>query len=136
VAGHVVLGGHSGGFSAMADILANGGVPVDEVYLFDALYGRLPVFLDWIKEDKRHHFVHWYTDHGGGTDVMSDTLMQQLEAQHIDYVLTGEALLNAGQIRANKVLFVHSMREHNVIINDPDDFRLLLENSSVILRKR
>ena len=67
---------------------------------------------------------------------MSDTLMQQLEAQHIDYVLTGEGLLNADQLRGNKVLFVHSTREHNVIINDPDDFRLLLENSSVILSKR
>jgi hypothetical protein len=136
VAGHIVLGCHSGGYSAVADILENGGMAVDEVYLMDALYGRLPIFLDWIKEDKRHHFVHWYTDHGGGTDVKSDTLMQQLEAQHIDYVLTGEALLNAEQVRGNKVLFVHSTREHNVIINDPDDFRLLLENSSVILSKR
>ena len=69
VAGHIVLGCHSGGYSAVADILGNGGMPVDEVFLFDALYGRLPVFLDWIREDKRHHFVHWYTDHGGGTDV-------------------------------------------------------------------
>jgi len=67
---------------------------------------------------------------------MSDTLMQQLETRHIDYVLTVEASLNPGQILANKILFVHSTREHNVIINDPDDFRLLLENSSVISSKR
>jgi hypothetical protein len=136
VAGHIVLGCHSGGYSAVADILESGQVPVDEVFLFDALYGRLPVFMDWMREDKRHHFVHWYTDHGGGTDVQSDTLMQQLEAQHVDYVLTGEALLNPGQLKANKIMFVHSTREHNVIINDPDDFRLLLENSSVLLSKR
>jgi hypothetical protein len=136
VAGHIVLGCHSGGYSAVADILESGQVPVDEVFLFDALYGRLPVFMDWMREDKRHHFVHWYTDHGGGTDVQSDTLMQQLEAQHVDYVLTGEALLNPGQLKANKIVFVHSTREHNVIINDPDDFRLLLENSSVLLSKR
>jgi hypothetical protein len=136
VAGHIVLGCHSGGYSAVADILGNGGMPVDEIFLFDALYGRLPVFLNWIREDKPHHFVHWYTDHGGGTDVMSDTLMQQLKAQHIDYVQTGEGVLNADQVRGSKVLFVHSTREHNVIINDPDDFRLLLENSSVILSKR
>jgi hypothetical protein len=136
VAGHIVLGCHSGGYSVVADILANGQVPVDEVFLFDALYGRLPVFMDWIRENKRHHFVHWYTDHGGGTDMMSDTLMQQLDARHFGYALTAEALLNPGQIRANKTLFVHSTREHNVIINDPDDFRLLLENSSVILSKR
>ena len=66
VAGHIVLGCHSGGYSVVADILENGQMPVDEVFLFDALYGRLPVFMDWIREDKRHHFVHWYTDHGGG----------------------------------------------------------------------
>lgn len=136
VAGHIVLGCHSGGYSAVADILANGQMPVDEVDLFDALYGRLPVFMDWIREDRRHHFVHWYTDHGGGTDVVSDTLMQQLEAQHIDYVLTGEALLTPGQLRANKILFIHSTRQHNVIINDPDDFRMLLENSWVLAAKR
>ncbi|HTR28405.1 MAG TPA: hypothetical protein VMH27_03995 [Puia sp.] len=136
VAGHIVLGCHSGGYSAVADILANVQVPVDEVYLFDALYGRLPVFMDWIRQDRRHHFVHWYTDHGGGTDVVSDTLMRQLGVQHIDYLLTTEALLDAGQIRNSRVLFVHSTREHNVIIDNPDDFKLLLENSSVLLRKR
>src|SRR5579863_170451 len=114
VAGHIILGCHSGGYSAVADILENGGVAVDEVFLFDALYGRLPVFMDWIREDKRHHFVHWYTDHGGGTDVMSDTLMRQLEGEHIDYFVTGEALLNPGQVRGNKVLLVHSTRAHNV----------------------
>lgn len=136
VAGHIVLGCHSGGYSAVADILANGQAPVDEVYLFDALYGRLPVFMDWIRQDRRHHFVHWFTDHGGGTNEVSDTLMRQLEAQHIDYLLTEEAMLNPGQIRSAKVLFVHSPREHNVIINNPDDFKLLLENSSVLLSKR
>lgn len=128
-AGHIVLAGHSGGYSVIADILANGGMPVSEVWLFDALYGRLPVFMDWIQQDKRHHFVHWYTDHGGGTDVMSDSLMTQLGNQRLDYLLTGEGLLTPGMIRDSRILFVHSTREHNVIINDPDDLRLLLENS-------
>jgi hypothetical protein len=136
VAGHIALGCHSGGYSAVADILGNGGVPVDEVFLFDALYGRVPVFLDWIKADKRHHFVHWFTNHGGGTDEVSDTLMSQLKARRIDYLLTDEGSLTSEQIREHGVLFVHSPREHNVIINDPDDFRMLLENSSVFLTKR
>lgn len=135
-AGHIVLGCHSGGYSAVADILANCQQPVDEVWLFDALYGHLPVFMDWIRADKRHHFVHWFTNHGGGTDEMSDTLMQQLESQHIDYLLTREGLLSPATIRDNRILFIHSPREHNVIVNNPDDFKLLLENSSVILSKR
>ena len=87
------------------------------------------VFLDWIEQDKRHHFIHWFTNHGGGTDDMSDSLMLQLSDRHRDYLLTGEAILRPPMIRKNPILFVHSPREHNVIINDPDDFRLLLENS-------
>jgi hypothetical protein len=129
VPGQIVLAGHSGGFRVIADILKNGQVPVNEVFLFDALYGQLPVFLDWIQQDKRHHFIHWFTNHGGGTDEMSDTLMLQLSDRHRDYLLTGEGLLGPSLIRNNRILFVHSPREHNVIINDPDDFRLLLENS-------
>ena len=135
-AGHIVLGCHSGGYSAVADILSNGQQPVDEVWLFDALYGRLPVFDGWIRADSRHHFVHWFTNHGGGTDEMSDTLMRQLLDQHIPYSLVEESGLSPVIIRANRVLFVHSPREHNVIINNPDDFQLLLQNSSVLLNKR
>ena len=135
-AGHIVLGCHSGGFSAVADILANGQMPVDEVYLFDALYGRLPVFDNWIREDMRHHFVHWFTNHGGGTDEMSDTLMGQLRSQKIEFSLAEEDALAPATIRKSRVLFVHSAREHNVIINNPDDFQLLLKNSSVLLSKR
>jgi hypothetical protein len=127
--GHIILAGHSGAYAVIANILQSGQMLVDEVFLFDALYGRLPIFLDWIRQDKRHHFVHWFTNHGGGTDEMSDTLMLQLRNLHMDYLLTEEGALSPAQIRDNRILFVHSPREHNVIINDPDDFRLLLENN-------
>jgi hypothetical protein len=126
--GHIVLAGHSGAYQVIANILQNGGMPVDEVLLFDALYGRLPIFLNWIQQDKQHHFIHWFTNHGGGTDEMSDTLMVQLRNLHRDYKVAEEETLSIPEIRNNKILFVHSRREHNVIINDPDDFRLLLEN--------
>jgi hypothetical protein len=132
--GHIVLGGHSGAFLVIANILQSGGIPVDEVFLFDALYGHLPVFLNWIQEDKRHHFIHWFTNHGGGTDKMSDSLMLQLRDLHRDYQLTEEDMLNPALIRNNSLLFIHSRREHNVIVNNPDDFRLLLENSSFLLK--
>jgi hypothetical protein len=85
--------------------------------------------MNWVRQDKRHHFIHWFTNHGGGTDEVSDTMMQQLESEHLDYLLTGEGILNPALIKNNRILFIHSSREHNVIINDPDDFRLLLENS-------
>jgi hypothetical protein len=127
--GHIVLAGHSGGFLVIANILENGQMPVDEVFLFDALYSQVPIFMDWINADKAHHFIHWYTNHGGGTDEMSDFLMSWLRLQHTRYLLVEEKSVTPEVIRSNRVLLVHSQREHNVIINNPDDFRLLLENS-------
>lgn len=132
--GHIILAGHSGAYQVIADILKNGQVSVDEVFLFDALYSRVDTFMDWVNEDKGHHFIHWFTNHGGGTDLMSDTMMIRLKSQHTDYQLTEEKDLTPLILKNNRILFVHSPREHNVIINDPDDFQLLLENSFYLKR--
>ncbi|HMH22536.1 MAG TPA: hypothetical protein VK563_12205 [Puia sp.] len=129
VPGHIVLAGHSGAFQVIADILKNGQTPVDEVFLFDALYSRVDVFTDWIGQSKEHHFIHWFTNHGGGTDEMSDTMMIRLKSRHLDYQLVEEKNTTPEIIKNNRILFVHSLREHNVIINNPDDFQLLLEHS-------
>ncbi len=126
---HILLAGHSGAFRVIAYILQNGQVSVQEVFLFDALYSQLDKYLNWIYQDQSNHFVHWFTNHGGGTDEMSDTMMVQLKDHHSEYTLAEEGAINSEVIRNNRILFVHSLREHNVIINDPDDFQLLLENS-------
>ena len=128
LAGHIVLAGHSGAYSVMADILEHGRQPVDEIFLFDALYGRLNTFTRWAEEGS-HHFVHWFTNTGYGPDKMSDTMMLQLHQNNIPYGLSEEASVDDRVIKNNRILFVHSPREHNVIINDPDDFALLLRNS-------
>ncbi len=134
--GNIVLGGHSGAFRVIAYILQNGQVPVQEVFLFDALYSQVDKFMGWIKQDEHHHFIHWFTNHGGGTDEMSDTMMQQLKDQQLAYNLTEETTVTPDIIKSNRILFVHSLREHNVIINNPDDFQLLLENSFVLIPKK
>lgn len=126
---NILIAGHSGAFRVIAYILQNGQVPVQEVFLFDALYGQTDKFLFWLNENPSHHFVHWFTNHGGGTDEMSEIMMLQLKEQHSNFALTEEGVITKKIIKNNRVLFVHSPREHNVIINDPDDFQLLLENS-------
>jgi len=131
-AGNIVLAGHSGAFRVIAYILQNGEEPVQEVFLFDALYAEVDKYQNWLHQDWSHHFVHWYTNHGGGTDEVSDFMMQQLKNHSDHYLLTEEIGLNPKTIKDNYILFVHSLREHNVIINDPDDFQLLLENSFVL----
>lgn len=130
--GNIVLAGHSGAYRLIAHILQNGQLPVQEVLLFDALYSQLDKYMAWIEKDKRNHFLHWYTNKGDGTDVMSDTMMAQLASKHIAYTWSEEAAVTPAIVRANRVLFIHSPREHNVIINSPDDLQLLLEQSWVL----
>jgi hypothetical protein len=131
-AGHIVLAGHSGAFRVIAYILKYGNVPVQEVFLFDALYNHVDMYLNWLYQDPAHHFIHWYTNHGGGTDEMSDSMMLQLKEHHDRFDLIEEVNTKAKTIRNNNILFVHSLREHNDIINNPDNFQLLLENSFVL----
>jgi hypothetical protein len=128
VAGHVVLAGHSGAYLVIADILDHGEQPVDEVFLFDALYGHVATYTNWAVVEP-HHFVHWFTNTGYGPDEMSDTMMLRLRDQQVGYGLCEEQSVDAAILRGTRILFVHSPRQHNVIINKPDDFALLLRNS-------
>lgn len=127
-AGTVTLAGHSGAYRVISYILANGEIPVDNVFLFDALYSQTDKFLSWIEQDKKHCFINWYTNHGGGTDEVSIQMMQQLNELHMPYQLVEETTIDGNFIKANRIIFVHSSREHNVIINHPDNFKLLLQN--------
>jgi len=126
-AGHIALAGHSGAYSVIADILEHGGVGVDEVFLFDALYGRLDTYTRWAK-DGGHHFVHWFTNTGYGPDKMSDTMMVRLRQDGVGYELVEEGAVDERVVLNNRILFVHSPREHNVIINEPDNFGMLLRS--------
>ena len=130
--GNIVLAGHSGAFRVIAYILQNGQVKVQEVFLFDALYSQLDKYSEWISATPSNHFVHWFTNQGGGTDKMSELMMLQLKTSHHEYRLAEEGAITPGIIKSNRILFIHSPREHNVIINNPDDFQLLLENSFVL----
>jgi len=71
--GKVALASHSGGYVAAAAIASRGGVPVDELYLLDSLYGNSADFESWIRADlpglsgaaPRRRFAAVYTDTGG-----------------------------------------------------------------------
>jgi hypothetical protein len=131
-AGNIVLAGHSGAFRVIAYILQNGQMPVQEVFLFDALYAEVDKYQNWLNQDWSHHFIHWYTNHGGGTDEVSDFMMAQLKNHAVHFQLTEEVDIKPKTIKENYILFVHSLREHNDIINNPDNFQFLLENSLVL----
>ena len=50
-AGRVILVGHSGAYQVLSFALANGGVRIDEAWLFDGLFGQAHRFVDWLLSD-------------------------------------------------------------------------------------
>ncbi|MFO0709408.1 MAG: hypothetical protein U0353_06190 [Sandaracinus sp.] len=48
---HVVLASHSGGYVALARCLTGGGLAIDEVELFDSLYGELATYRGWLDDN-------------------------------------------------------------------------------------
>lgn len=126
--GNIVLAGHSGAYRVMANIVQNGNLPVQEVILFDALYAETPKFLSWLASDTAHRLINLYTDHGGTFDESKD-MMRRLTEQNLAFDSTEESSLTPSLLIENKILFIHTLHQHNDIIQNPDNFRLFLENS-------
>lgn len=124
--GHILLGGHSGGYRVIARVIKNGQMPINEVMLFDALYAETDIFMDWIKTDNQHRFINLFTDHGGTLDE-SKAMVKLLEDDDINTFEIEETIFVPVQLSANRIIFIHSLKEHNDIVN-PDNFRLMLEN--------
>jgi len=124
--GNVILAGHSGAYRVMAYILDKGGIQVQEVILFDALYAETDKFIVWMQSHKTNRFINMYTDNGG-TEEETFRMMKQLKENGISYQTTEEATLTRNQIQENEIIFIHTAQQHNDIINKPDHFRLFIE---------
>jgi hypothetical protein len=133
-AGHVILAGHSGAYRVMAGILQNGGVEVNEVILFDALYANTGQFMQWLTSDPHNRFIDLYTDHGGTLDE-TKSIQQQLKDMHIHEDSLEETAVTAATVRRQKILFIHSLHAHDDIIQHPDNFNLFLDNSPFLKRR-
>ena len=131
IPGQIILSGHSGAYRVMARIVKNGGLPVCELQLFDALYAEEEIFEEWILSSRTHRFVNLYTDHGG-TAENSVALMQKLQGDHAQFLFSEEVNMNEERLAGYQVFFIHSAHEHNDIIMQPDNFRFFLENSGCL----
>ncbi len=126
-ADHIILAGHSGAYRVMARIIQNGQMPVNETILFDALYAETEKFMVWIKADNSHRFIDIYTDHGG-TDDETRGMMKLLDTASIKYVSAEEKAVTPQLLQANRLVYIHSLNEHDKIIANPDNFLLYLQN--------
>ena len=126
--GNIVLAGHSGAYRVMAHITAKGGLPINEIVLFDGLYSEMDKYISWLQLSQQHRFINIYTNDGGTMDE-SVAMMQRLTNNKTSFLFTEESNLKKTGLKNNSILFIHSNRQHNDIINKPDNFRLFLESS-------
>ena len=127
--GRIILSGHSGGYHDIAGILDHGGLArnADEVWLFDALYGRADSFLAW--SDRSHgRLLNIYTDHGG-TKEESEKLASRLAARGSPLHATEETALAADALKGNQYTFIHTDLAHNEVLDKRGEFTLFLKTS-------
>ena len=118
---------HSGGYSVAAHALATGGVTIEELFLFDALFGYHRRFLDWAaRRGRRLVTFHARRDvrrrHG--------RLLTMLRARGQQFRRhQGMVKLTAGQLGGAPVIVVGSRLGHYSVVHKEAYLRLCLSTS-------
>jgi hypothetical protein len=130
--GKIILSGHSGGYQVISSILDVGGLTdhIQEVWLFDALYGRTEKFSKWFETPKSIslRFVDLYTDHGG-TKEETEKLMADLKKKKLPHYFAEEKDATPNALTKNKLVFLHTDNSHDVVMQQNDTFESFLRTS-------
>lgn len=117
--GKTVLSAHSGGFLAVANCVEHGGYNVNEVYLFDALYGRAEVFRDWIAATyfqkipslEKRKIVSYYAD--APTIAESKRLMRMFDKLGVAYAHEEhEGTISRRTLSQSRAIFIKTDVSH------------------------
>jgi hypothetical protein len=129
--GKIILSGHSGAYEGIAFSLMRGGIPekIREVFLFDALYGETEKFTYWL-DRFNGKLINIYTD-SGGTAWETKAMMEDLTGWGIPYVAKDESALSPSDFQTNRLIFVHSDLEHEMVVGARMQFREYLKASGL-----
>lgn len=117
---HLCLSAHSGGYRVASLCLLRGGVNVNETYLFDALYGQVSQFRQWVVSRKgkkgrsRHKLISQYA--GGKVRENNHALLKQLKAAGVPVLheeKPGE--LTRAQLTKGTAIFMGSPLAHGEV---------------------
>ena len=138
--GTVCVSAHSGGFGVTARCLKHGGFDITEVYLFDALYGEVAAYADWIAARRaatgareRHKLICYYTR--GKVKTNSLALMRSLTKDGIEVLHEArEGELTRAQITKGRAVFIRARADHSRLTYQSNALRDCLFASA--LRRR
>jgi hypothetical protein len=109
----ITLAGHSGAYRVISRIINRS--PVNEVILFDALYGGNDAYLQWLS-NPANRFINIYTKDGGTYDNSLFILKKSTDSLHVPALGMVEADLTEQVLRSNNKLFIFSEQSHNGVI--------------------
>lgn len=122
--GKTIISCHSGGFKVAANCVEHGGWNVNEVYLFDALYGSAEVFKDYLLStyfsrksmEERHKVISFYS--GAQTEVENKRLMRMLQQAKVGVqheTVEGSSLTKTDLTRSRAV-FIKTRSNHDRVL--------------------
>lgn len=121
----ITLAGHSGAYRVISRIINRS--PVQEVILFDAMYGGNEQYLQWLSVPE-HRFIHIYTKDGGTFDN-SQLIMRTLsDSLHMPFFSGEEENVTDGTLKAHRKLFIYSSKKHNEVITHNHNWERFLRN--------
>ncbi|MEA3500841.1 MAG: hypothetical protein U9R41_07485 [Candidatus Marinimicrobia bacterium] len=125
----IVLTGHSGGYKVIADIISKNSIfkHIHEIYLFDALYGEIKTYLDWLNVAGRRFFVI-YTD-SGGTKKKTKELVNIYKGVGFPYYYQHTKKVKKWELIKNPIMVLHSDLGHNEVMYKRKMFQRILKNS-------
>ncbi len=135
--GALCISAHSGGYRVTARCLEHGGFDVNEVWLFDALYGEVSAFEKWLlaRRDtsvprERHKLVSYYGK--GRTATQNQELMERLSKANLSYLHEeNEGELTRAQITKGRAVFIKTHVDHTRLTYKYNTLRDCLYASSL-----
>jgi len=134
--GRTCVSAHSGGYHAAAAVLKNGGVPVREVFLFDALYAEVDVFRDWVIAGKgkpmsaRHKLVSYFT--AGTTENNTRALFAELEKAGVACAHEQvEGTLSRAELTLAEAVSIRTQLSHGAVTSELNSLRDCLYASAL-----
>jgi hypothetical protein len=124
----ITLAGHSGAYRVISKIINK--TPVEEVILFDAMYGGNDAYLEWLSVPE-HRFINIYTKNGGTFDNSHFIMDKLTDSLHLPMLSADEEAVNEKVLRTNNKIFIYSSQGHNEVITHNQNWERFLRKTPV-----
>ncbi|KAB2907323.1 MAG: hypothetical protein LC102_06670 [Ignavibacteriales bacterium] len=133
IPGKIVVACHSGGVRVLSKILKQGGVThqIRDVYLFDATYGYIDEYLDWLMTFEGKLISIW--TEGSGTRDGTMRMIQRLKDAGIPFLNIDEVNLTKDDLIFNRIVIIKTPLAHSDLVFLTGNFTKFLNTSMLDL---